>query len=103
MFSSFFSQRGKALAKYRAGMAQAKKGDYEGAVADYSAALKLSKIPSDVKAMTLYNRSLAYSAMEENEKAVADIDAVLAMPDLSSAMKEQAQQRRARITKRAKP
>ena len=101
MLGKLFSHRGRALAKYRAGMAKAKKGNYEGAIADYSAALKLTKIPSDVKAMTIYNRSLAYSAMEEDEKAVADIDAVLAIPDLSATLKEQATQRLARVQKRS--
>ena len=87
---------------YRAGMKKAKKGNYEEAVEDYTAAMRLSNIPDDVKAMAIYNRSLAYSAMEENEKAIADIEAVLAMPDLSASMKEQAKLRLARVTKRTK-
>ena len=54
--TSCFSRRGKALSLYRTGMAKAEKRDYEGAIADYSAAIELAKIPADVKAMALYNR-----------------------------------------------
>ena len=54
--ASCFSRRGKALSLYRTGMAKAEKRDYEGAIADYSTAIELAKIPADVKAMALYNR-----------------------------------------------
>ncbi len=36
-------------------MVRANKRDYDGAIADYSAAIRASDIPTDVKAMALYN------------------------------------------------
>lgn len=97
---SLFSHRGKALSQYRSGMAKAKKGDYAGAAADYSAAIESPQIPPDVKGMALYNRALAYSAMNEDEKAADDLAAVLAMPGLPENISAAAQQRRERIRRR---
>ena len=61
-FTELLSRRGKSLSLYRAGMAKAKKRDFAGAIADYSAAIELPDVPADVKAMVFYNRALAYSA-----------------------------------------
>ena len=65
---SCFSRRGKALSLYRTGMAKAEKRDYEGAIADYSTAIELAKIPADVKAMALYNRCARYQAIREDNE-----------------------------------
>ena len=97
---SCFTHRGKAISLYRIGMAKANKGDYSGAIADYSAAIDAPHIPADVKAMALYNRALAYSAVHEDAKAASDLAAVLAMPGLSENVKTAAQQRRERIRRR---
>ena len=97
---SCFSHRGKALLLYRTGMAKAEKRDYEGAIADYSAAIELAKIPADVKAMALYNRALAYQAVREDTKASEDLATVLEMPGLPEYIKTAAEQRRKRVERR---
>jgi len=81
-------------------MAKAKKHDYGGAIADYSAAIEAPQIPADVKAMALYNRALAYSAMGEDAQTAEDLAAVQAMPGLPENIKTAAQQRRGRIRRR---
>ena len=97
---SCFSHRGKALSLYRSGMAKANKRDYDGAIDDYSAAIRAPNIPTDVKAMALYNRALAYSAIHKDEKSVADLTAVLEMAGLPKNIKTEARERRERIRRR---
>ena len=97
---SWFSNRGKALALYRSGMAKANRRDYDGAIADYSAAIESPQIPADVKAMAIYNRALAYSASHEDAKAAEDLAALLEMPELPENIRTAAQQRRERIRRR---
>ena len=97
---SFFSHRGKALSLYRSGMAKANNHDYEGAIADYSAAIRASNIPHDVLAMAIYNRALAYSAIHDDAKAADDLATVLEMPRLPANIKLYAQQRREWIDNR---
>ena len=97
---SLFSQRGKALALYRSGMAKASKRDYDGAIADYSAAIASPQIPPDVKGMAVYNRALAYSAIHEDARAAEDLAALLEMPGLPENIRTAAQQRRERLRRR---
>ena len=97
---SWLTHRGKALSLYRAGMAKANRRDYDGAIADYSAAIRAPDIPTDVKAMAIYNRSLAYNAIHEDAKAAEDLAALLEVPGLSERIKTEAHQRRERIRKR---
>ena len=97
---SCFSHRGKALSLYRGGMAKANKHDYDGAIADYSAAIRAPNIPTNVKSMVLYNRALAYSTIHEDEKSVEDLTAVLEMPGLAKNIKTEAEERRKRIRQR---
>jgi tetratricopeptide (TPR) repeat protein len=98
---SFFSHRGKTLALYRRGMAKANKRDYDGAIADYSAAIAEPHIPADVKAMAIYNRALAYSAIDEDDSAAEDLEALLEMPGLPENIRTAAQQRRERVRRRS--
>ncbi len=81
-------------------MAKANKRDYDGAIADYSAAIRSPNIPTDVKAMAIYNRALAYSAIHEDARAAEGLAAVLEIPGLSVNIKTHAQQRRERIRQR---
>ena len=97
---SKFSRRAKALARYRSGMAKAKKGDFAEAISDYSATLSAPGIPDDVLGMALYNRALAYSAIHEDEKAAEDLSKVLNMSGLPENIKVAASQRRERIRRR---
>jgi hypothetical protein len=76
---SGFSTRRKALWSYRRGMARAKRCDYEGTLANYTAAIELVGVPADAKTMALYNRVLAYVAAGDDAKGVDDLNAVLAM------------------------
>jgi len=84
----------------RRGMARANKRDYDGAIADYSAAVRAPNIPEDMKAMAVYNRALAYSAIHDDVSAAKDLAAVLAMPRLPASVRTHAQQRRDRIRRR---
>ena len=97
---SRFSHRGKAISLYRSGMTKANEHDYDGAITDYSAAIRAPNIPTDVEAMALYNRALAYSAIHEDEKSAEDLTAVLEMPGLPKNIKTEAQERRERIRRR---
>jgi hypothetical protein len=99
---SCFSARGTAISRYRSGMAKATARDYEGAIADYSAALQASDISSEVKAMAIYNRSLAYTAIHEDDKSAEDLVALLEMPELPAKIKMAAQERRQRLRRRSK-
>ncbi len=97
---SWLSHRGKTLALYRSGMAKATRRDYDGAIADYAAAIESPHIPNDVKAMAIYNRALAYSAIHEDDKAAEDLAALLEMPGLPENVKTAALQRRERVRRR---
>ncbi len=97
---SRFSSRAKSLARYRSGMAKAKKGDFAGAVSDYSATINASGIPNDVLGMALYNRALAYSALHEDDKAAEDLTKVLKMPGLPENISTAASHRRERLRRR---
>lgn len=98
---SLFSQRGKSLWIYRAGMDKANAGDFAGAIADYTATIQAPETPNDIKAMATYNRALAYSAIHEDDKAADDLAAMLKMPGLSEEIKTAAHRRRERIRKRS--
>src|SRR5689334_22937895 len=87
---SWLTHRGKALSLYRSGMANANKHNYEDAIADYSAAIRIPDVPPDVKSMATYNRALAYSSIHDNEKAAEDLAAVLQMPELPERIKREA-------------
>jgi hypothetical protein len=88
---SCFSHRGKALSLYRSGMTKANQRDYDGAIADYSAAIEAPQIPTDVKA----------TAIHEDAKAAEDLAAVLEMPGLPENITTAAQQRRERVRRRS--
>jgi tetratricopeptide (TPR) repeat protein len=94
------SRRGRAMALYRSGMAKARKRDYRGAIADYTAAIDSPNVPIDVKGMATYNRALAYAAIDANQKAADDLAAMLEMPGLPGNVITEARQRRERIRRR---
>lgn len=81
-------------------MAKASKGDFAGAVVDYSATIQAPNTPNDVLGMALYNRALAYSAIHEDEKAAEDLTRVLSMRGLPEKISTAASQRRERIRRR---
>lgn len=97
---SRFSSRGKHLALYRNGMSKAKKGDFAGAVLEYTSAIDAEGISNDVLAMALYNRALAYSAIQESDKAAEDLTRALSIPGLPENIKVAAIQRQERIRRR---
>jgi tetratricopeptide (TPR) repeat protein len=98
---SFLSPRGKAISLYRSGMAKANERDYEGAIADYSAAIEMAKIPADVRAMAIYNRALAYSALNDEVKSVEDLSTLLDLPGVPENIRTAVQQRRERLRRRS--
>ena len=98
---SFLSHRGKAISLYRSGMAKANERDYEGAIADYSAAIEMAKIPADVRAMAIYNRALAYSAIDDEVKSVEDLSTLLDLPGVPENIRTAVQQRRERLRRRS--
>jgi hypothetical protein len=81
-------------------MAKARKKDYVGAIADYTAAIESPHIPVDVEGMATYNRALAYAAVHEDQKAADDLAAMLKMPGLPENIVKEARQRRERIRRR---
>jgi len=97
---SLLSHRGKAISMYRSGMAKANERDYEGAIADYSAAIEMAKIPADVRAMAIYNRALAYSAINDEVKSVEDLSTLLDLPGVPENIRTAVQQRRERLRRR---
>lgn len=97
---SWLSHRGRALAVYRSGMKKAGKNDFQGAIADYTAAIEGEDTPEDLKTMAIYNRALAYSAIHEDEKAADDLDRVLKMPGVSERVKTAAMRRQERVRQR---
>jgi hypothetical protein len=94
------SRRSKSLSGYRKGMKKAKKGDFAGAIADYSTTINSSGIPHDVLGMALYNRALAYSALHQDELAATDLTKVLEMRGLPEEISTAARHRRERIRRR---
>ncbi len=95
-----FSRRAKHIALYRHGMLKAKKGDFVGAVSDYTTVLNIEGLSNDVRGMALYNRALAYSSMHENEKAAEDLALASSIPDLPENIRLAARQRQERIRRR---
>jgi tetratricopeptide (TPR) repeat protein len=82
-------------------MAKANKRDYEGAIADYSAAIEMAKIPADVRAMAIYNRALAYSAIDDEVKSIEDLSTLLDLPGVPENIRTAVQQRRERLRRRS--
>ena len=97
---SRLSRRAKFISLYRNGMSKAKKGDFAGAVSDYTSAIDASGISNDVLGMALYNRALAYSAIDESDKAAEDLTRALKIPSLPENIKVAAIQRQERIRRR---
>jgi tetratricopeptide (TPR) repeat protein len=95
-----FSSRAKFISLYRNGMSKAKKGDFAGAVLDYTSAIDAAGISNDVLGMALYNRALAYSAIDESDKAAEDLTRALKIPGLPENIKVAAIQRQERIRRR---
>ncbi len=96
-----FSLRGKSLALYKRGMTKAAKQDHQGAIDDYTAAIAMPGIPTDVIAMVLYNRALVYVSSGDNCKGTDDLEAVLAMSEPLINIKTMARHKLARMESRA--
>jgi hypothetical protein len=98
----FGSARTRALSLYERGMQKAKKEDYTGAIADYTALLRVDKAPEDVKAMALFNRGLAFSVTKDIAKAREDLQAVIVMQGAPSNVISAAREKLERIKRREK-
>jgi hypothetical protein len=100
LFARLFSARGKAQALYERGMEKARKEDFQGAVADYTAIVESPKFPPDLKAMALFNRALAWTFLKDTAKAVSDLEAVLALPGAPSNVLSATKERLNRLKRR---
>ncbi len=65
---NFFNQEPPATALYHQGLEKAKKGDKEGAIADLTAAIKLTP----KSGLIYYSRGLVYRDLSNKPKAIAD-------------------------------
>jgi len=100
IFKNFGSARKRAMSLYESGMQKAKKEDYSGAIADYTATLRLDKAPEDVKAMALFNRGLAFSVTKDIVKAREDLQSVITMQGAPSSVVTAAKEKLERIRRR---
>ncbi len=96
-----FSNRGKAVSRYKRGMAKAKKHDHDGAIDDYTTVIGIPGTPADLMAMVLYNRALVYLATGDDRKGTDDLDAVLAMKETLVNIKTMARQKLAGMKSRS--
>jgi hypothetical protein len=94
------SSRSVAKHHYRLGLARDKKGDPDGAMDAYSAAISLDNVPDDVKAMALYNRALLFAARGDRSKAAADLNAIMAMTTSVRGVTDAARRRLERLQHR---
>jgi hypothetical protein len=74
-----FSIRYQALQLYRHGRKRAGNKDHERAIVDFTKAIQLVAVPTDVQALALYHRATAYLALGDKEQARKDLGSVLVM------------------------
>jgi hypothetical protein len=98
--AAHFTNRGKALAHYRSGMAKARKHDREGAIDEYTTVIQTPNITPALKAMALYNRALVYAATGRESHAIKDLDTVLAIKHPLSRIKTEASRKLVRMKRR---
>lgn len=94
---SRLSSRGKALSRYRRGMARAEEHDHQGAIDDFTATIDMPDAPSHVKAMALRDRALLHVAAGNDRNGDDGLDAVLAMDKALVSLKTIARQRLTRM------
>jgi tetratricopeptide (TPR) repeat protein len=92
--------RASAALLSRRALAKSKKFDHRGAIEDYTSAIDLPGIPSELKAALLYNRALEHTAVGDPSRAIADLNTVLAMNGTLASIKKAAQARLTRLERR---
>jgi hypothetical protein len=97
--SGNFSQRGKALSRYRRGMRHARMHAHSQAIDDYTAVINTSNVPRDVRAMALYNRALVHAAAGDELTATDDLRAVLATDASPESVRNAARQKLQRMSR----
>jgi regulator of sirC expression with transglutaminase-like and TPR domain len=97
---SLLSGSGGPASLHKRGMAKAKRENWDGAIADYSAVIDSSKASDELKAMARFNRALAYSQQGALSAAQADLKAVLAMTDAPANIVTASREKLARWEKR---
>jgi hypothetical protein len=95
-----FSTRKKSLRIYRRGISQARHGQHDAAIENYTTVIGISGVPKDVKAMSLFNRALAYGSVDDSRGA-EDLNMVLKMPGAPAHIKTEATRKLARMQQRA--
>jgi hypothetical protein len=95
-----FSGGGGPASLHKRGMAKAKKENWDGAIADYTAVVDSGGASDELKAMAYFNRALAHSKQGNNDAAEADLRAVLAMTGAPASIAHAAKEKLARWEKR---
>jgi hypothetical protein len=85
---------------HKRGMAKAKRENWDGAIADYTAVVDSPNASDELKAMARFNRALAYSQQGALGAAESDLRAVLAMSDAPAHIATAAREKLARWEKR---
>ncbi|MBI2477200.1 MAG: hypothetical protein HYV60_00660 [Planctomycetia bacterium] len=78
-------------------MAKSHRHEHRSAIEDYTTAIEMHDVPSDVKAMALYNRALVYAAAGDASKATTDLNTVLGMADAVPNIKSEARRKLVRM------
>jgi hypothetical protein len=86
---------------YKRGMRKAHHHDHPGAILDYTSAIQMPDIPSDLKAMALFNRAMVYAASNEESKAISDLRMLIAMRETPSEVRTEAKRKLARMDRRS--
>ncbi len=100
-FLGWFSERGRAMSRYREGMESANQEDNPAAIDHYTFVINARSTPADIRAMAMYNRALVYSAMGDQERAKTDLAGLLALPSTPANIKLSAKQKLARMSTKA--
>ncbi|TWT34358.1 tetratricopeptide repeat protein [Blastopirellula retiformator] len=95
-----FSKRDRATTLYKRGMAKAKLKNHQGAIDDYTSALKAPDGPASLRGMILYNRGIVYVAAGMAKNGADDLNAVLSMDEIQADVKAAAKRKLAKIQSR---
>ena len=94
---SRLSSRYRAMAIYRQGMMNARRGNHQQAVIEYTRVIDMAEAPAETRAMALYNRSLVYDATGDQRHALIDLQQVLTMPGTTEQIRTEARRKVARM------
>jgi lipoprotein NlpI len=85
------------MALYQRGLNNAKRHNYQQAVAEYTEVIESTDAPAEIRGMALYNRALVYDALDNQILAVADLRQVLGMSGAAEQVRTEARRKIARM------